>query len=272
MDKLRVSKSLILDWWKYKDGELCGELFNKRYIERAELEEITSDAMLAGQRFEYQTINSTLRGGVIPPIVTTSTGKPAAIQNIVDVQTDRFLKFMKENGIELVSSGVKLEVDMDKYILVGVVDGFLNIDGQLSILEMKFTSMLNPVGWGKDSPYAYFTDRLKDNRIHMLQPRLYVLICKTHPDYGQALPFYYYIASSKMMYSAECVEVPVQDSSIETLLTEIDEIVNDIEATVNLGLEFNALPEATRCSKCPAKAICNKKVDSVTIKRISHEN
>ena len=270
MNKLRVSKTLVNDWWKYKEQEKCGELFRLQHVERAEMPEVTNEAMAAGQRFEYQCLGSLLRDGSVPPVLTGVNGKSLAIQNVIDVQTDRWKKFAEENKITTLASGLKLEVDMGRYTLVGVLDGLIEYDGVLCILEQKFTSLLNNdnSAFKVKSKYAYDPETIQNNPIHMIQPILYVVLLKTHPQYKVSLPFFYYIASSKQLYNSEFIEVEVTDDAITDTLNKVDEIVNEIEGMVELEMEFEVYSDANKCSKCPAFTICTKKIVSPNIRRV----
>ena len=253
MNKIRVSQSLIKDWWEYKDEKQCGLVFRAVWIDRT-LETPASDVMLMGNYFEYLCTGATMRDGKVPEPVLTKAGKPVAKQQYLMDQVQLWKTAVKHYGIQEIRVNEKLEVDCGDYILVVRPDIICKFPGYgETILDIKSTGLLNSMSYNE---YSWNKEYLASKHKLTVQAKMTKLVCQGAMGHDD-IPFLWFIFSNTGDEDAAFYEAVVDSSQIAKLVEVIEEAVSLIEIEIELG--FTPHPDYSRCKDCPLNEGCTAK-------------
>lgn len=108
--KVIVTQSMMKDFYEYYQGNMCGLVFEKKYLEKKYELFPPSLPQQIGNWFEYQAIGANTKTGKIPQAETTARGELTAPYKKMQPHIDNFHKFMNYYGIEIVSVQTDLEV------------------------------------------------------------------------------------------------------------------------------------------------------------------
>ena len=142
MNKYNISPSLIKDYKRVDYGAMCGQLFREKHILKT-LEFETSDAMLAGQYFEYIATGQTPRDGSVPKPVTLKNGDLNTQYERIHSQAELFKKWCVSAKITDIQTGVLIQVEHNGYNVKGITDIICKVDGVPTIIDTKLSGLLD---------------------------------------------------------------------------------------------------------------------------------
>lgn len=257
-DNIFITQSLLKSLYEYREGNECGLVFEKKFIEGRFDLFYPSDSMNVGTWFEYEVTKAIPKNGVIPLPNKTQKGELTAPYKVMEAHISHFNTFMKNYGIEIVSAGTDIIVDG----LKGTIDiiciatkniydenGDLRIkEGQKFIIDIKTSGLLddryNDMGWNLDT--------LNKRHKLIIQPIHYKLL--TELKFGERYPFLFLLFSQKDENDYRAIFFDITDEDIEYHKEFIAKSIKWLKYYLENG--FEAKPDVARCAECPIKVGC----------------
>lgn len=291
--KVIITQSMIKDFYEYYQGNQCGLIFEKKYIDKKYDLFPASVAQAAGNWFEYQCIGATTKSNDIPQPEKTAKGELNALYKRMESHVENFHKFMNFYGIEIVSVQTDLQVgetvielpnnstgEISKFTIDGLngttdvickakfdikgVQEFFDDFGNLERVEEGFIIIkageefimdIKTSGLLDDfrSPYGWSPQNLSTKEKIVRQPIHYKYL--TELKYGKQYKFLFLLFSQ------------ANDYDFRSLLFNIDEVehINEHKERIvwtdrwvkhNLKKGFKAHPSVVNCHDCPLKGGC----------------
>lgn len=260
--KLRISQSLIRDWWNYKEGNLCGEVFRRVWITK-DLSIDAGELAQMGQYFEFLCTGAVLRDGTEPLPVLTQAKKPIAKQQYLIDQVPLWKKAVEHYGITDIEINKAIEVDAGEYIIVVRPDVICNMpDRGKSIIDIKSTGLLNDKGY---NDYSWNKEYIGKKPKLTIQAKITKLACQD-AFHIENIPFLWFVFSSTGDGDALFGEAYINKYQITKTVDLLEETVSMIEIEQILGFTFH--PEYKRCKDCPLNISCSEKDDVPIIEKI----
>lgn len=253
---MSVSQSFIKNFWNYRKGNACGIAFQLIDLHK-KYERPASKRMSLGHYFEFLCTGQALRDGSEPERPVTSTKKPTADAIRVEAQAERFKQMIVEKGIEIKETGTVWEHEVPEkgFKYKGVLDVLCEVDGELSILDIKSSGLIGnkweDFGWDK----ATFNQKDKLT----LQVVFYKYLAWKVIGIRD-IPFYFAIHSTtndmdSLFWRVDLIDFDVSMSHLEDMVLEC---VDEIEFLDSFG--FTPHPEVKRCLSCPIQEKCEHKI------------
>jgi hypothetical protein len=253
---------MIKNWWEYKEGNMCGEVFRRIWITK-DLQLPSSDVALMGQYFEYLCTGALLRDGTQPQPVLTKSGSPVAKQQYLIDQVTLWKKAVVHYGIANIETGRVIEVDAGEYIIVVRPDVVCEMPriGKC-IIDIKTTGLLNDKGY---NDYSWNREYIGRKPKLTIQAKLTKLACQDAMKI-ENIPFYWFVFSNTGDGDALFCEAIIDKNQVAKTVDLLEETVSLIEIEKELGFTFH--PEYKRCKDCPLNNSCTQKNEVPLIERI----
>lgn len=255
---ISITQSLLKSLIDYKEGDECGLVFEKKFIENRFDLFPPSEVQNIGTWFEYETTKAIPKNGKIPEPEKTQKGELTAPYKKMQAHIANFKMFMSVYQIKIISAGVDVEVDGMKgtYDLIceaGIdihdADGVLRIKaGQRFIIDIKTTGLLDD----KWSDYGWNLETLNKKHRIILQPIHYKFLSEL--KFGERYPFLFLLFSNTNEVDFRAIFFDISDEDIEYHKEFIIKSVKWLEYYMRTG--FKAHPEVSKCAKCPLKTGC----------------
>lgn len=232
---MNISQTMLRSFRDYLNDEQCGILFRSMFIDEHPTKPEPSEAMLAGQWFEYACTGATPRNsGYAPQPVRIKSGELNALYRTLQAHVDtwRLIAPDKARYGEVISN--------DKAIFGHVLTGITDVITDDLIGDIKTTAHIDnkweQYGWGGDASHLATTDK-------MFQAKFYTLI--NYLNTGKILPFYFWVFSSNSD-KAKTFRVEIGLESLMQFKTEVEWLVETLESD-----KLEAVPSFDRCKVCP---------------------
>lgn len=245
MEKIRISKTLLLSWEDYIAGKECGIYFRevilyKRYKSKK------TPAMHKGQRFEYLAIG-TKPGGEIPGEILTDSGNVSKTEEArVRIHAQKFKDTLEHYGITMEQTDKKMEIEFENYTMVFILDylGFWK-NGRRLVGDLKYSGLL----YNKWEETGWDANKLPYRPHLMTQPILYMyalnLMEGTIPD------FLFHVHSSSNDIEFELYEINLNNpgDTFTYLEDRIESCIDGIARSEDYG--YTPRPGVKKCLDCP---------------------
>lgn len=258
--KISISQSLIKDWWDYKEEKYCGLMFEAVHIfKTAQIKE--TEPMKIGKRFEYECTSALNRDGSKPELVLTKYGKPVAKMTYTLKQVDAFAKAIEKYKVTDIKINQKLKYDTGDYFVSAYPDMICKMDGVLSIIDVKTTSMLGSKSI-KYEEYGFDVETLPGKKKLTIQAihYKYAAIDTLHVE---NIPFYWWIYSTTGSGDALFIEAVISQELLAGHINVMDDIYSELTDDLSIGLR--PFPSLKRCKDCPLFDSCK---DRTTVPEI----
>lgn len=254
MTKLKITQSMLKDFFDYRNGKVCGFVFKAKYVDGIEFP--SSDVQRLGQFFEYKATGAKTKFGHTPVMETTQKGEPTAPYKKILEQAARFPKIMSEYGFKVVEVGQiwsteDAEGTLDLLVVttrdLHINDEFIP-EGTHCIIDIKTSGLLddkwNELGWDLNT--------LSEKEKLMQQPVHYKWLGRARD--GKDYPFFFMLFSNTNDYDCRIILVNVDESTIDRHTETIEKAQKVIGSEVEKGLE--PLPSINNCRECALKEKC----------------
>jgi len=262
VEDLRISQSLIKSFWDYSEGNICGELYKESLFNKKISPYKTSDAMLAGQVFEYIATGQKNYNCEVPELPSMFSKDGYSKQGeVIKAQADNWKKFVRTNKFLRVKTGEFLSYETQTYKATALPDVVAQKGKQTYIIDLKFG---DPDATFGDFAWADQTLKYKDKLL--LQAKQNVLLW--YKMTGEKAQFMFYIASKTNPNNAKARIIAFKD--IDGMLKEHELLIENTYKGLVFLLENGIMeptPELKFCTDC--KVSCVQKVSVANIKTIT---
>tara|TARA_R110000851_G_scaffold86327_5_gene187441 strand:+ start:3881 stop:4699 length:819 start_codon:yes stop_codon:yes gene_type:complete len=265
--ELKITQSILKNMRDYIDGKECGLLFKARYVDGLRTPSTKSQAL--GNWFEYKCTGAlNPYDPTVPEAKISYKGTPkeklAADYQRMEKQVENFKAAIKHYNVEIISAGETLEFGKAK----GTCDIIANVDGELSIIDVKSTALFNDK-WSEFG-WAEIDNAFKPKLKLLTQALHYKYLAKNlYPEKGN-IPFYFWVFSTKNEDDFKIIRVEVDEEDYWFHAKEIDNMHQLLKIELKKG--FKAYPTIERCSKCPLKEDCSEAMDVPKVETIYYTN
>lgn len=256
--KTRVSQSLMKSIIEYENDDLCGLVFEEKFVNGNWDLFPPSDVQRVGTWFEYMVTNVLPKDGLVPEPVRTRKGELTAPYKKMQRHISNYNNMMEYYGIEVVEAGVKYKVgaiegtwDLRLKATEPIVNNFGEViveKDQEFIGDIKTTGLLDD----KWNPYGWDLDSLSEKTRLILQPIHYKLIAKL--KFGKDYPFIFLLFNTKDEADFRMIEFRVDDARLEQHKKDVVKYTNKYVRYLEKG--FEPKPTVTRCASCPLRFNC----------------
>jgi hypothetical protein len=275
MSELLINQSLVKDLVKYQKNELCGLIFNNKWILHQYGKGSTANNL--GHFFEYLCTGALAKGETNAPKADfTKKGEMTADFQVAQKQAVYFKEVIQKYGIKLISAGDKVVAD-GKW--VGTLDieaewngiyeksDFLTPDplnpNNRVIIDLKYSGLLED----KWSPFGWHTDTLSKKEGTMLQAKHYKFLF--WKKYGFNPPFFFFVFDSKNVGVCKIIYVDIDDYELEQHEIFLNKAKAYLERQLDIG--FKPIPTYDSCQNCAYNQWCHFKVETPPIITIKPE-
>ncbi len=257
---MKVSQSLIKNYFRYLDKKECGLQLKARYFDGVQFPE--SEAALKGKYLEFLCTGEPDRHGKFPeaPVLKSgpNKGKPTAEFERLVKQAENFQRALRRYDVEILEKNFKLAYG--DYEGIADILAAVGPDGDNVIIDIKSTGLLydkwDDFGWEESS--LEYKPHLLMQSVHY--PWL------TYKSMGEQMRFQYWVFSTKNEIDFELFEIILEDGTMDRWEHKLDTLQVQMKLENDMGWE--PLPSVTRCAACPLKNTCPHFVDVPEIKNI----
>ncbi len=290
--KVKITQSLMKEFYDYYHGNQCGLIFEEKYIHKNYEKFPSSDVQKLGLWFEYQCIGATTKQSKIPEAERNKKGgELTAAYKRMETQVKNFKMFMNYYGIEILEVQPKWDVGEMIIEIDGKngekishpIDG---LEGTLDILcrakidikatyevkndkgkvtesqqevvikaGQKFICDIKSTGLLDDkwSDFSWNLDNLHTKDKIIRQPIHYKFL--SYLKHGESLPFLFLLFSTTNDYDYRSILFNIDE---DTHFKEHKEFIvwTDKWLKYTMKKGFVARPEFLRCMDCPLKVTC----------------
>lgn len=258
---MKVSQSLIKNYFRYLDKKECGLQLKAKYFDGVEFPE--SEAALKGKYLEWLCTGVPDRNGKIPqpPLLKSGSnkGQPTAEFERMKAQALNFQRALKHYNVEILEKNFKLA--FEDYEGIADILAAFGPEGDNVIIDIKSTGLLydkwDDFGWEESS--LQYKPHLLMQAVHY--PWL------TYKSLGEQMRFQYWVFSTKNEIDFELFEVHLEPGTMERWEKKLATLREQMQLENAMG--WDALPSVTRCAACPLKTTCQHFVDVPEMKLIS---
>lgn len=255
---ITITQSLLKSLYDYKEGDECGLVFEKKFIEgRFDLFP-PSDSMNVGTWFEYEVTKALPKNGKIPVPEKTKAGELTAPYKKMQTHIKNFHLFMSYYGIKIIEAGIDVEVDGIKGTFDLICEATKDIydsngelrvrAGQRFIIDIKTTGLLDD-RW---SDFGWSLETLHKKHRIILQPIHYKYLSEL--KFGEQYPFVFLLFSNTDELDWRAIFFDINEEDIEFHKEFIGKSIKWLQYYIEKG--FKAKPNVTKCAKCPLKVGC----------------
>lgn len=261
--KISISQSLIKDWWDYKEEKFCGLLFEAIHIfKTAQIKE--TEPMLIGKRFEYECIGSLNRDESKPGLVLTKYRKPVTKMKYILEQVIPFTNALKKYKVTDIKINQKLKYDDGKYFISAYPDMICKMDGVLSLIDIKTTSMLGSKSI-KYEDYGFDVETLPGKKKLTIQA-IHYKYASIETLHVENIPFYWWIYSTTGSGDALFIEAVISQKLLAGHINIMDEVYSELTDDLSIGLR--SYPSVKLCRNCPLFDSCKDKTVVPEIEKV----
>jgi hypothetical protein len=274
MSKLLINQSMVKDLVKYQKKQLCGLLFQNKWILQQFGKGTKSNNL--GHYFEYLCTGALAKGETeAPKPDTTKKGELTADFKIAQQQAIYFKEVIQKYGIKLLTAGEKVIAEEQ---WVGTLDikarwdeVFRNKDiyqdpnntENVVIIDLKYSGLLED----KWSDFGWHLDYLPKKEGTMLQAIHYKFLF--WKEYGYNPPFFFFVFDSKNVGTCKIIYVDISTDDLIQHEIFLNKAKNYLERTLDKG--FEPIPEYNMCRSCDYNQWCTFKTDIPPIKIVKPE-
>jgi len=264
--RLRISQSLIKDWWDYKEQKLCGPLWEALWVSRIITYDDISDSevMKCGSRFEYELTGALDYYGKVPEIPCTKAGKPIAkMQYLLDL-IPIFIEVVAKYNIEEIKINEIWEYNAGEYDCTVRPDMWCLVDKVPAVIDIKTTGLLSSRS-SKFEDYGWDLESLPYKHKLVIQP-IHTKFMATEVKHIQDVPFYWLIFSNTGSGEVEFIEARVEQDRLLNHVNMLDTLYGEIMDEIDLGIA--KYPSVSSCKECPLKGNCTSRALAPVTKSI----
>lgn len=257
---MKVSQSLIKNYFRYLDKKECGLQLKAKYFDGIEFPE--SEAALKGKYLEFLCTGEPDRNGKFPeaPVLKTGAnkGKPTAEFERLFKQAENFQRALKRYDVEVLEKNYKLAYE-DYEGIADILAAF-GPDGENVIIDIKSTGLL----YNKWDEYGWEESSL-EYKPHLLMQAVHYpwLALKSM---GEQMRFQYWVFSTSNEIDFELFEIKLEEGTMERWELKLATLREQMKLENAMG--WDPLPSVTRCAACPLKTTCTHFVDVPEVKTI----
>lgn len=248
---LNISKSFLIEYFGYRNGETCGHLLTEMYVKHSIRTEPTK-ATLGGHYFERQCINYTsgdsnklnAQLAEVGLLVGKEKDQPSAELKRIDEQVTIFKEQMKHLPIEIKTVGDTVQYDDYKAVL----DIYGTYDGREAIIDLKLTGVFDK----KWEDFGWHLDTLEDKWKLMMQAKLTKWIWMQ--KYEKQIDFYFWVFSKTEKLQQRLIKIDIDKDNMRIFTKQLLDAKQNIYESFAQG--FTPYPEYNRCRDCPLKGNC----------------
>lgn len=253
---MRISQSMIKSLIDYHEGNLCGLVFQEKFVNGNFDKFLASDAMAVGTWFEYELTGAVPKDGKIPEPQRTKNGELLAqykkmLQHIKD-----FKATMMYYGFEIVSIGEKIKhgdlegtLDLRCRAKQRIVTptGIIIEKGEEFIVDLKTSGLLD----NKWMDYGWEIENLANKYKIVIQPIMYKYIEKMNT--GKDIKFFFFLYNTQDEFDSRIIHFICDDDAFAELEATIENARKLLR--IHMG-KWEARPSKKVCSKCPIRIGC----------------
>lgn len=263
MSKMLINQSMIKDLVKYQKEELCGLIFQNKWI----LKQFGkgSKANDLGHYFEYLCTGALAKGETEPiKPHTTKKGDLTVDFKIAKEQAIYFKEVISKYDIKLLTAGEKVIAENQ---WVGTLDIKARWDSLFEddlykdpkntentvIIDLKYSGLLED----KWSEFGWHYDTLPKKEGTMLQAIHYKFLF--WKKYGYNPPFFFFVFDSKKVGQCKIIHVDIDESDLIQHEVFINKAKTYLERQLDKG--FLPIPKYDSCKVCSFSSWCSFKKD-----------
>lgn len=274
-DKFMISQSFIKDTDRYLAKELCGNVYESKYVKR-NYPDRPSASMAVGTYFEYLATGALPKSGEIPqPMYMKGKGPTDGIEGLyADYRraaraAERFKDDLRGMGCKVVEFGQR--VTREDY--EGTIDAIVEFTGMVGlervesvkigtrvlkpgdrfIIDLKYSGLI-------DETWTVFGWPVNPARWTPAQKRYNGHQAKTYTFLKNGLPYFFYVAASDTKSEGERVFFEITGLTEEVIAEHLRmgrKMAGDIPFFQEIG--FTAWPSHSHCKDCPLAEGCKDK-------------
>lgn len=250
---MNISQSLLKSYMEYLNYDECGVWIKAKYIDQLDIaERAPTEAMQAGQWFEYICTGATPRNSGRPPEpVRLKNGELNAMYRTLEAHLPVWEMIRPERAVY--GRVISNDTEIFGHTLTGITD----VKTPDLIGDIKTSAHIDnkweEYGWGGDADHLA-------NKALMVQAKFYLLI--EWLNTRKVLPFYFYVFSSNSN-KAKVIKVNMTEESIRSWLADVRWMIDSLEDD-----DFSPIPSFERCGACPLIGCKHKRVvpDEIEVK------
>lgn len=275
MEGLLINQSMVKDLAKYKKEELCGLIFNNKWVLHQYGKGTKSNNL--GHYFEYLCTGALAKGETEPPQPDrTKKGELTSDFKVAQKQAVYFKEVIQKYGIKIVSAGKKVIAD-GKWV------GTLDIEAQWSslfkengmippdpnnplntvIIDLKYSGLLED----KWSDFGWHMDYLGKKEGTMLQAKHYKFLF--WKKYGYNPPFFFFVFDSKEVGKCKIIYVDIDIADLQEHEIFLHQAKAYLEHQIKKG--FMPIPKYEMCQSCAYNQWCAHKAEVPPILTVKPE-
>jgi hypothetical protein len=263
-EKLLINQSMVKDLAKYSQDELCGLIFQNKWITK-QLGH-GSKANDLGHFFEFLSTGAFAKGEASEPRADrTKKGELTSEFRTAQKQAGYFKEVISKYGIEIVEAGKK-EIAEDQWI------GTLDIEAKwddlytkygfkpdpknpnnLVVIDLKYSALLED----KWTDFGWHLDRLADKWGTMFQAKHYCFLF--WKKYGFIPPFFFFVFDSKTVGVCKVIHIEIDEFDLERHEEYLIKSKHYLEQQLEIG--FKAKPTYAACKDCAYSKWCAEKIE-----------
>ena len=243
----KISQSLIKNYYDYLQGNLCGIVFEQKYITKT-LETPPSDAMAEGIYFEYLCTGALPRNGIVPEPELTKKGELTAEYKRISEAATLFKRIINEYKINILEVGKVISTAEEN----GIVDIWGEWNGEKVIIDIKYSGLIDD----KWSDMGWETENLPNKDKLMIQGVHYSYIIQETLGI-ENIPFYYFIFNSKDPSDCKIIRQNIDPDKIQNHKVTLRNVKESLSRSISVG--FKAIPDYRKCRKCALFQVCEKR-------------
>ena len=250
---------MIKDLTRYQKGELCGLIFQNKWILQQFGNGTKSNNL--GHYFEYLCTGALAKGEKEPPKAEyTKKGELASDYEVARKQSEYFHSLKNKYGFSIVTAGEKVIADKQwvgtldiKASWSKVFDEFSHLKSSKNpnhhvVIDLKYSGLLedkwNPLGW--------HTETLSRKEGTMLQAKHYKFLF--WKEYGFNPPFFFFVFDSKEVGTAKLIYIDIDEYD----LIQYEQFLLKAKAYLMKVLDegLKPIPKYSSCIKCAYNQWC----------------
>jgi len=262
MSKMLINQSLVKDLVKYQKKELCGLIFQNKWVLKQYGKGTKSNSL--GHYFEWLCTGALAKGEEeAPKPEYTKKGELTADFQVAQKQAVYFKEVISNYGIELLTAGEKVIAE-DTWVDTidikarwnSVFDDDLifkdaNNPENIVIIDLKYSGLLED----KWSEFGWHNDFLHKKEGTMLQAKHYKFLF--WKKYGYNPPFFFFVFDNKHERECKIIYVDISEKDLELHEIFLNKAKVYLERQIEKG--FLPIPRYDMCKSCAYSQWCSFK-------------
>lgn len=271
---LLINQSLVKDLVKYQKKELCGLIFENKWVHHQYGQGTKSNNL--GHYFEYLCTGALAKGELEPPKAEyTKKNELTSDYQVAKEQSEYFHDLVRKYGITLLSSGEKVIADNQ---WIGTLDikakwesvfenEIFDFDKKNTdktvIIDLKYSGLLED----KWSEFGWNNYTLPKKQGTMLQAKHYKFLF--WKKYGFNPPFFFWVFDSKNVGTAKIINVDISEYELKQHESFLIKAKAYYLKQTEIG--FKPIPKYEMCQSCKYRNWCSFKTEVPEIINIKPE-